>query len=326
MLRTVLVVLTVCLLTGCTAQKARALRNAGIQFKAEAIAAVVLMDETVQREVAPPERTRVQADDEFAQTVLAIVNSDDPDVYLNESTLEDAANPYAVKPGSAEADQARLVQVLTEQYTVFEDAFEDLEQGFLFSAAAVDAAGPTAKRLTAQLVVFAKHWQDNPPRFLQRRTTIIVALEDTALDASLSEEDRGRRLAELGEAWAALRAEETVAQRKIIEQCLKAATIGKQVQQMIDDFDKVSLEDIQNFVAYALQTATTLTGADLSELTSYTDNLFTTLASDPAWSESIEVALALASGREAELPAIGDPPIEADVQPSDGTEEGEPTP
>lgn len=277
------------LLSGCTAEKARALRNAAIQFKAESHAAIQLMDATVEMEHAPAPRTGAQADADFAEAIIALMQANDE---ITTEDVEFARDPFAVQddPETAAAQQ-QFVNTLTEQYTAFADAFEDLEQGFLFSAGAVYDAGPTAKRLTAQLVVFARTWSDNPPRFIQRRSALLIRMEDAATDESLSAEQRNRALYELNEAWGNLREEEARAQRAVIEQCLKAATLGREVQTMIHRFDKASLEDIQNFVALAFQQTSLLTGADTADLAARANALFTELRTDPFWSETIDLAL-----------------------------------
>lgn len=286
----VMLAVLACMLAGCTAQKARALRNGAVQFKTEALAAVKLIDKTIDLEHAPEPRSRSGADSEFAKSIIDIMNNKGE---ITAEAVDFARDPYSVSvdPETEEAQQ-QLVTSLYEQYSAFGDAFTDLEQGFLFSADAVEAAGPTAKRLTAQLVVFANVWSKTPPRFIQRRAALLIRLENAAADEDLSTEQKRKLLFELNEDWGKLLDEEVAAQRTVVEQCLKAATIGRQVQGMIADFNNVSLEDIQNFVAFAFQQAGQLTGADFSSLSERSATLFKELRDDPVWSESIEIALA----------------------------------
>lgn len=295
---------TLLFLTGCTAEKAKALRIGAIQFKNESQAAVRLIDETIGLEYASGARTRAGANVDFAETIIAF-REDGRE--LTPEVIDFAREPFAVEVDPAtEAAQQELVASLQRQYSAFGDAFEDLEHGFLFSAEAVEAAGPTARRLTAQLLVFAEAWSDQPPRFLQRRTALLVRMEDVADAEDIAIEQKKRLLFDLNEDWENLLDEEEIAQRAVVEQCLKAAAIGYEVQGLIDRFDEVTLEDVQDFVAFALTQAGQLTGEDFSSLRQQSVSFLERLHEDPVWRESIEIALEQMNGQGAEDGGSGD--------------------
>jgi hypothetical protein len=282
-------------LIGCTAEKAKALRIGAIQFKNESHVAVRLIDETIDLEHASGARTRTGANIEFAETIIAF-REDGRE--LTPEIIDLAREPFAVEvDATTAAAQRELVASLQRQYSAFGDAFEDLEHGFLFSAEAVKAAGPAARRLTAQLVVFANAWSEQPPRFLQRRTALLVRMEDVADAEDIAVEQKKRLLFDLNEAWDNLLNEEELAQRAVVEQCLKAAAIGYEVQGLIDRFDKVSLKDTQDFVAFALSQAGQLTGEDFSSLSQKSASFLERLREDPVWRESIEFALEQMNGQ-----------------------------
>lgn len=293
-IRVAALTLTLLVLIGCTAEKAKALRIGAIQFKNESQAAVRLIDETIGLEYSSGARTRAGANVEFAETIIAF-REDGRE--LTPEVIEFAREPFAVEVDPAtETAQRELVASLQRQYSAFGDAFEGLEHGFLFSAEAVKAAGPAARRLTAQLVVFANAWSEQPPRFLQRRTALLVRMEDVADAEDIAIEQKKRLLSDLNEEWEDLLNEEEIAQRAVVEQCLKAAAIGYEVQGLIDRFDKVTLEDIQDFVAFALTQAGQLTGEDFSSLSQQSVSFLERLREDPVWRESVEIALEQMNG------------------------------
>ena len=74
-------------------------------------------------------------------------------------------------------------------------------------------------------------------------------------------------------------------------QCLKAAMLGREVSSLIDRFDKVSLEDISNLIATALDQAGSITGKDLSEIKLKTNAFFDSIENDQVLKDSVDLML-----------------------------------
>ena len=290
------VLLSCVLAAGCTQEKARALRIAAVQFQVESIAAIDAIDKAINRELEAPPRTQAEVDNKFISRLTALAKAAaaavDGEMNLDEDKLDRANDPFRIRidPNVQEKRDAFKRQMY-EQYTAFGNAFEDIEQGWLFAGKAVKRAAEPAQKLTAQLVSFAKVFDGNPPRLIQYRNELILAMEDAAANTTLPEADRRTRLLQLRERWHALLAEETALQESVMAQCLKAAMLGREVSALIDRFDKVSLEDITNLIATALDQAGSITGKDLSEIKLKTNAFFDSIENDQVLKDSVNLML-----------------------------------
>lgn len=266
------------LLLGCTPEKARALRTAATQFKSEALAAVNAIELLMRKETEPPPRPDNEAAEVFASKILDPTNTEP----LDENTITVALDPDAVQPDAQlEARRQQFLGELRNQYSTFAAIFDELEAGSVLARDAVRRSGQYADQLTAQMASFAQSISDNPPRLLQYRTSLISKMEEVRGDAGASLEDRRRRLIALREQWLLMEAGERELQRSVVEQCLKAAIVGREVSRLIREYDQLSLDDINFFINRALGTAGQLSGNSLDSLQAKAGEVFAGIQEDP---------------------------------------------
>ena len=277
------------LCSGCTPEKARALQGAAVQFRAESLAAVNYIEILMKKEVAPAPRSETAASAEFADSILSLEQSR----ALNDEIIRLAMNPYTVAPDpQLEKQRADFLADLRLQYSTFASMFDDLERGSFLARNAVKKSEPYAGKLTSQMGAFAQSLSQNPPRLLQFRSSLIDRMEKVRKDSKLSPEEKRRLLIGLMEEWQTMEASEADLQRSAIEQCLKAASLGIEVRQLIQQYDKLSLDDLNNLSARALSAAGELSGKNLESLKSKSAEIFARIKADPDLGRLADLALA----------------------------------
>lgn len=271
-------------LAGCTPEKALALRTAAVQFRIEALAAIEAIDEMRRREIAPPPRSTTEATEEFVQSVLEM----DPATLLTPKDLDVFVDPFTVRDGPTGRQWQEFLAGLRAQYTAFAAIFDDVEGGSYLARDAVKRAGAHAEKLTAQMAALARSIAEHPPQLLQYRAALAVRIDQTRKDARLADADRRRRLAELKDEWEAVsRAQEQLG-RVTVEQCLKAAILGRGVHQLIATYDRLSLDDINTIAAGLLDTAGALSGRDLGSLRVRTNTVVDQIKQDPVLTRAFD--------------------------------------
>lgn len=269
---------------GC-AGKAKTLRVAVAQFEVESISAVNAIEEMRQKEIAPPERTPAQATAVFVDNSIQSKNPVTP------KRIKLWSNPDAVEISPAiEKAWSEFIAKLRLQYITFAGIFDDIEQASFTAQKTVKKASPYIEKLTAQLVHFAKSIDQNPPILLQRRAALMAELQ-TIKDSSINELEKRRKLAAWRDEWLALGADEQEIERNTVEQCLKAALIGKEIQKQILNYDQLSLNDITEALATVLGVAGTVTGRDFNQVQREVDRIVTDINNDPVWKKASELAL-----------------------------------
>ncbi len=272
------------LMTGC-AGKARTLRVAAAQFKAESISAVNAIDEMRKKESAAPEKTPAEAAAVFENNAL---NSNST-VTLERIKLWEDPDAVGLNPETEKA-WSEFIAEMRMQYTTFSGIFDEIQQASFFGRKIVKRGAPHVENLTAQLIYFAKSIQRNPPIFLQRRAALMAELQ-TIKDSGADEIDKRRELSAWRDRWLALGEEERAMEQKTAAQCLKAALIGKEIQNQILNYDKLSMNDITEGLAAVIGVAGAVTGRDLSHVQSQVDGVVAEIDKDPVWKEASALAL-----------------------------------
>jgi hypothetical protein len=189
-----------------------------------------------------------------------------------------------------ENDWNSFLQEMNDQYTSFSKIFDDIEQASFAGKDSVQKAAPHIKVLTAQLVFFADQVARHPPQLLQRRSALITKLNDIKT-AEVSLGEKRRRIAEWRDRWLSLLAEEDQLARQTIEQCLKAAAIGRGVSRQIEAYNDLSLDDISDGLNRLLATASAFSGQDLSGLQADVKRVAADIKADPTWARATDVAI-----------------------------------
>ncbi len=279
----VLVLIFTVMSIGC-AGKAKTLRVAAAQFKVESGSALDAIDEMHKKEVAPPERTPAAVAAEFVDNASQSERAVTPD------RIKLWANPNVVELNKeTEKAWSEFISNLRLQYTTFAQIFDEIEQASFTGKKIVKKAAPYIQKLTAQLIYFADSIQQNPPQLFQRRTVLMTELQ-TIKNGSDDEADKRSKMAEWYDQWLALGADEKEIERATVEQCLKAALIGKEILKQTHNYNKLSLNDVTEALATVLGVAGAVTGRDFSQVQSQVDGIVMEINNDPVWEEVLKLA------------------------------------
>ena len=86
-------------------------------------------------------------------------------------------------------------------------------------------------------------------------------------------------------------AEEARLTRAVMEQCLKAVIVGRELRSLIIRYDKLSVDDIANGLSTALSLAGQATGRDLSSLSNRTGEVVASINADPDLKVLLDTAI-----------------------------------
>lgn len=322
LMMTVIVVASSSLLTGCNVEKARAIQGAAVQFRAESLAAIAALDEMHRQELSLPARSPAEIRREFINNILG--SSRDADAEL----VELAIDPYQPPAYPAWDD---FILELKGQYINFAAIFDKLDSGALVSQQEVRQSAEYAQKLTVQMALFADALSKNPPVLYRQRNVIVKKLRDQqrqyrALQTQIRNDygtidaapgslrDRLRdienQVGELLGVWQQVREQEQRLLDTTLAQCLKAAVLGKELGQLIAQYDQLDLSRINILVPRILNTAATLTGRDYGTLQVRATGLIAEIRRDPLWSkvtsdltDRVNAAIAARSQPATALPA-----------------------
>ncbi len=205
---------------------------------------------------------------------------------ISPEIIDMAIDPYKVQGTPDELDaQNNFINKLRQQYYTFSRIFDEIEGSSFLAGQAVEKSGKYVEALTIQMIAFAESISLNPPQLLQLQTSLITTIDNVRKDIRLTADEKRKRLSELKEQWKQLRKNENELQRFTIEQCLKAAVIGKEVRHLIETYSDLSLDDIHDIITHALDIAGSLTGKDLSALKIKSNQVYTDIKEDPIWTD-----------------------------------------
>lgn len=267
--------------TGCTPQKAEAIRASSAQFANESKAALQALDSMIVKETLPVPRTDSEISEEFVRLVSGSTKT------LDAEAIELSLDPYTVNPSIGSAARVGFVREVSSQYAAFGAMFVDLPRGSFFAKDAVARAVPPGKKLTAQLLAFAREVNEHPPQFLQQRAQLLLEFENVRT-ASIGADEKRSKLLALRDRWVLMRRMETDLQREVVEKCLKAAAIGIALEKQLRDYERLSLKDVNDLTIKALNVAGDLTGKDMKSLHQKSQELFVLIEQDPAWKGLLE--------------------------------------
>jgi hypothetical protein len=272
----------VSLVSGCSVEKAKTLQVAASQFRSESLAAIDAIDTLRQRELEAPPRSLVETRQD---TIRRILNSQSP---LNADLIELALNPDRVPP---DPEWEAFVADMKVQYTGFSGIFDRLEGGAMVDSQAVKNSAVYAQRLTVQMALFADAIQKNPPVLVRHRSWVIANLRRVRRDyqalgngaTTPRQSELERQTGELLAEWQRIRQEEQQLLEATVLQCTKAVAIGKDVIELANRYDDLSLSQLSLGVSQVLTTASSLTGRDYGRTQSQFDRLLGDLNRDPLW-------------------------------------------
>lgn len=270
-------------LSGCTKEKAEAVKVAAENFRSDATLALDQMNYLFNQNVSVVRLSEEEEIQSVVNDLNSIENVDD----IN-SALLDFWSEEAVLGVQAQNSINSEFDNLKAQYYRFEAIFSSLEKGSYFAKDAVKKAEKHAISLTLQLINFAGIIQENDFRFASRRVLIIERMK-----VARAEENEGLRkqlLENVARDFVELRMEEKRAKDETIRQCLKAAESGRAVAELIKDYDKMNVADILSSIKSSMNFATEITGGNetISNLLTKFEGVESTIKEDAYWKVVLE--------------------------------------
>lgn len=277
-------------LGGCSVEKARALQGAALQFRNESLSAIDAIDTMRKRELEAPPRSS-------AETRQAFINR----ILTSRAEVSGAVIDFAIDPFQPPKvrEWETFISDLRNQYEGFSEIFEKLDSRSVVSRDEVKKSAEYAQTLTVQMALLAKAISDNPPVFVQYRTSTIVKLQaikreyqsvQTRIKAGETQPALMQRKAELEnqtgamlDEWQRIKQEEQQLLETTVAHCMKAAAVGKDVIETANRYDQLDLNQLNALVPRVLTTASTFTGRDYSSLRTKATRIVSEIQSDPLW-------------------------------------------
>jgi|GEM_PF-2678818 len=266
------------ILSGCTKEKAEAIKVAAENFRSEAIVGLNQMNFLFLQNVSVVKLS----DEEKIESVMNDLNSIEDANQINAELLEH----WSLENELGEQAQSTInveFENLKMQYYRFEAIFTSLDKGSFFAKEAVKKAEKHAINLTVQLINFSKIIHENEFRFTSRRVILIEKMKKVNTEKNL--ELQQELLKNAAREFVELNIDEQRAKDEAIRQCLKAAESGRVVAELIKDYDKMSVGDILNTIKNSMSYAIEISGGnqDISDLLTKFEGVETTIKDDPYW-------------------------------------------
>ncbi|MGY9057971.1 MAG: hypothetical protein ACKVGZ_20670 [Alphaproteobacteria bacterium] len=141
---------------------------------------------------------------------------------------------------------------------------------------------PTLDPLVGQIAAFAKSLSAQPVKFLRERADASVRIELTRDDTALSPAQKRLKLGDFHDELLAMTKEEGAINKAAIAQCLTTAVAGKNLRQLLVDYDKLSIDDVADGVTQAFALVQGILGLNTQQLQGKATALFDELDANPA--------------------------------------------
>ncbi|MDG5816139.1 hypothetical protein QA601_13680 [Chitinispirillales bacterium ANBcel5] len=220
------------LISGCTKEKAEAIKNLSLIFREEASESLNQIKTIILKSVEMP-----------AQDVGAVVKDLESIRALNDEKLTFLID----EAGSSNSNLRNInqeLQSLEEHYYLFASIFSSLPQGHLFASDAIERAQKYSKALTIRMINLA---DDLHRGSIQVRSNAKrIALIEQINDAKKIDNDslRRKKLEVYAQEIIAVAKEEKQIKERAIIQCLKTASIGKELYRLIENYRDMDIQQI----------------------------------------------------------------------------------
>ena len=268
---------------GC-ANKAKVIQVGAKQFETEALASIDRINEIRLREASGPATPPAEAEAQFAELVLGSKNP------ITADTLEFLLDPVDIGPLENEADWQRFLAKLRNQYRQFAVMFSNLDQGSLLGAPTVRTTILVLDPLIGQMSAFAQTMTNAPVEFVSERASLAARIENVR-NGTQTDAQKRQALKAMRRELAELAAAEKEMNEGVIAQCLKTATLGRQLRGLIQDYDKLSIDNIADGLKEAFALANSLPGLNLRELQGQTTELLDEINQNPDLKKALDDAL-----------------------------------
>ena len=143
---------------------------------------------------------------------------------------------------------------------------------------------------------FTQNINDNPPVLFQYRTAIAADLTrlkkqyQTGVSADEKEVIRDAAVNLLAE-WQRVKIQEEELRDETVKQCLQASVMGKELRQLIEDYEQLDLDVINTVISDIFDAVGSIADKDFSAIKQQSSSLITQIKEDEILGESAEIIL-----------------------------------
>ncbi len=270
-------------LGGCSPERRSIIKLSATNFRDQAIRAITQVQGIY--ELRSPSRAPQEARARLGDRLLR-----DGSLYLGDVRRLDQVIRTGLNLANApEEDDLQLaLQDLEAEYVLAGQAFENLQSGGIFASKAVQDAAQPARRLTVKMVLLADLIRQSPPTPRDPERVLIAvqlnALQTRFRAANISESERQllrNKVDTLVSNWLALQQQEQDQLCRASAQLLVAAQTGTQLSQLLDQYNRLSLDELLGGLDRVFSTATLLSGRDFGQVTSQLGAIDGVIKRDP---------------------------------------------
>lgn len=258
--------------SGCTKEKAEALKTAAKDFRTQAGVAIDKLDKLFIDDVA---FASLSTEESLNKIIDSLKNGPPGRRGIEEIVYESEVRALDTSKYSQKLNHIR------NTYEEFEDMFDDLPRGHYFAGDAVAKSENLAKKLVAQMVFLAKYIKTNPFRLNARLQRAVDMRRDALAETDAVKKENKFLL--LATEIRAIRTDTQTANESAILECLKGAEIGMRVVHLIQNYKKLSVADVLAIVRDGLGRVNQLTGKNTDALMKRVEEIHTTISSDADW-------------------------------------------
>ncbi len=265
-------------ISGCSKDKAEAIKVAAGQFRAEAVSALDQIENLFKQSVSMP----VESSEKRIKDIIKLLDETE--------NITAKEIDFLLSEGRIGQEPSNIIdkefEGLKGRYYLFEGMFRSLPAGSYFAKDAVKKSEKHAINLTLEFIKFAEKLQNWPVQFTGRRVLILekIAQGKKIQDVNLRELNLKLSAQDILE----LEKDETKAKKEAVLQCLKASEAGKLVAELIRDYEKLSVGDILAMTKDTLGFVSEISGGDLDSLMEKYKSVETTIKKDPYWSTLLD--------------------------------------
>jgi hypothetical protein len=267
-------------IAGCNKEKAEAIKVAAEKFRIESVKSLEMISDLFTKSLTMP------SEGEDAK-IREIVNMIDGEPAIDASMLSFVVEEDEIGKSAVDKVKKKFNEIGNVYYQ-FEGMFRSLPEGSFFARGAVKNAEKHSINLTMQLINFAETLEKHPVQFTGRRAFIVERITE----AKKYNDDNLRKehLTIISKNILQLRNDENKANDEAVIQCLKAAETGKQISDLIRNYESMSASDILLSVRNIFTFVTEISGKN-QEMTSLLEryrSVETAIRKDPYWSALLD--------------------------------------
>lgn len=268
------------IISGCSKDEAKSLKNTAKLFSEESIAAIDAIETMILKEVQEPIQTEEEAKASFLRIVLRKELSDQK-LTDNFERLLNPPQPSKIAINNMRAYMASL----RSQYGTLASIYDDLERGHLLAKDAVQKSKIPLEKLTVQMAYIAACVDQNPANLLKDKSKVITEIKRLRrlyfkTKDPVEKKDFEGKILEQFLQWQRIEKNQQELTQIVLEHSTKAAMLGRELRERIDRYDDISLESMNSLLTNVLDIVSTLNGNDYSGLKKQANQLWVTINND----------------------------------------------